>query len=82
MSSKPAQDSQGNTGTEDLTYNLVSILYHALQGAETYEMYIKDAEGSGNTDLAQFFRDVKEENARRAVRAKELLTRQLGQDSK
>lgn len=81
MSSKPTQDSQGNTGTEDLTYNLVSILYHALQGAETYDMYIKDAEGGGNQDLAQFFRDVKEENARRAARAKQLLTRQLGQDS-
>ena len=25
------------TGTRDTTYNLVSVLYHALQGAETYE---------------------------------------------
>jgi rubrerythrin len=80
MSSKPTQDSQGNTGTEDLTYNLVSILYHSLQGAETYDMYIKDAEGSGNQDLAQFFRDVKQENERRAERAKQLLAKQFGQD--
>lgn len=35
----------GNTGTRDETYDLVSILYHALQGAETYDQYIQDAQG-------------------------------------
>ncbi len=72
-------DSQGNTGTEDIHYNLVSILYHALQGAETYDQYIKDAEQGGNQDLAQFFREVKEENKKRAERAKQLLGQQLSQ---
>ena len=72
-------DSQGNTGTEDTHYNLVSILYHALQGAETYDQYIKDAEQGGNQDLAQFFREVKEENKKRAERAKQLLGQQLSQ---
>ncbi len=72
-------DSQGNTGTQDIHYNLVSILYHALQGAETYDQYIKDAEQGGNQDLAQFFREVKEENKKRAERAKQLLGQQLSQ---
>jgi hypothetical protein len=31
------------TGVRDEHYNLVSILYHALQGAETYDTYISDA---------------------------------------
>jgi hypothetical protein len=66
----------GNTGTEDVTYNLVSILYHALQGAETYDQYIQDAQG-GDQELAQFFRDVKQENQRRADRAKQILHRRL-----
>jgi hypothetical protein len=70
----------GNTGTGDVTYNLVSILYHALQGAETYEQYIADAQEDGDQDLAQFFSDIKEENKRRADRAKQLLGRRLGQD--
>ena len=70
----------GNTGTGDVTYNLVSILYHALQGSETYEMYIADAEEGGDQDLAQFFRDVKDENSRRAERAKQLLSKRLGQE--
>jgi rubrerythrin len=67
----------GNTGTRDVTYNLVSILYHALQGAETYDQYIQDAEQGGNQDLAQFFRDVKEQNRQRADRAKQLLGQRL-----
>ena len=72
-----AQASTGNTGTTDVTYNLVSILYHALQGAETYDQYISDAEQRNDKDLAQFFRDTKEENQRRADRAKQLLAQRL-----
>ena len=72
-------DSQGNTGTEDVHYNLISIAYHALQAAETIDMYIKDAEQSGQQDVAQFFREVKDENKRRADRAKQLLSQILCQ---
>jgi rubrerythrin len=66
-----------NPGTTDVNYNLVSILYHALQGAETYDQYIRDAEQRNDKDLAQFFRDTKEENQRRADRAKQLLAQRL-----
>jgi rubrerythrin len=69
--------STANPGTTDVTYNLVSILYHALQGAETYDQYIRDAEQRNDKDLAQFFRDTKEENQRRADRAKQLLAQRL-----
>jgi rubrerythrin len=72
-----AQTSTGDTGTTDVTYNLVSILYYALQGAETYDQYISDAEQKNDKDLAQFFRDTKEENQRRADRAKQLLAQRL-----
>jgi rubrerythrin len=72
-----AQASTGNTGTTDVTYNLISILYYALQGAETYDQYISDAEQGNDKDLAQFFRDTKEENQRRADRAKQLLAQRL-----
>jgi rubrerythrin len=69
--------STANPGTTDVNYNLVSILYHALQGAETYDQYIRDAEQKNDKDLAQFFRDTKEENQRRADRAKQLLAQRL-----
>lgn len=70
-------ESSGQTGTRDVTYNLISILYHALQGAETEDMYIRDAEQDGDQDLAQFFREVKDRNKQTADRGKELLGRRL-----
>ena len=80
MSANRSDDSQGDTGTRDTTYNLVSTIYHSLQGSETLAMYIADAEQQGDQELVQFFRDVKEENSRRADRAKQLLARYLGRD--
>jgi hypothetical protein len=72
---------KANTGTQNTTYNLLSIIYHALQGAETYEMYINDAEQSGDTELAQYFRDVRDQNVKRAERGKQLLAARLSQDA-
>jgi hypothetical protein len=46
------------TGTRNKEYNLVSVLYHALHGAETCEMYALDAEAAGNDNLASFLRNV------------------------
>ena len=71
-------NSQGNTGTQDVHYDLISIAYHALQAAETIDQYIQDAEQSGQQDVVQFFREVKEENTRRADRAKQLLGQVIG----
>ena len=65
------------TGTRDKHYDLISVLYHATQGAWNYDQYISDAEEEGDQDLAQFFRDVRQQNADRAQRAKELLKKRL-----
>ncbi len=78
MSAQRSDNSQGDTGTRDITYDLVSVIYHALQGAETTALYIADAEQEGNQELAQFFRTAKDEYQRRADEAKSLLTAHLG----
>ena len=70
---------QSKTGTSNVYYNLVSIMYHALNGAQTYDTYISDAEQSGDNELAQFFRAVQQEDQRRAERAKQLLVQRAGQ---
>ena len=64
-------------GTSDVSYNLISVAYHALQGAETYGIYANDAEQDGNRDLADFFRRIQEESLKRADEAKGLLQRHL-----
>ena len=79
MSRNVNDESQGDTGTRDITYDLISTAYHLLQGAETAALYIEDAEQEGNQELAQFFRETKDEYTRRANQAKQLLARQLGQ---
>jgi hypothetical protein len=61
------------TGTRDEHYNLVSVLYHALHGAETTEAYILDAEAAGDERLATFFSEVQVTHREMAERAKELL---------
>jgi len=65
------------TGTADEHYNLVSVLYHALQGAEACGTYIEDAEEAGDQELVDFFEEVQEENRVRAERAKELMMKRL-----
>ena len=78
MSAQRSDNSQGDTGTRDITYDLVSVIYHALQGAETTALYIADAEQEGNEELAAFFREAKDEYQRRGDRAKQLLATHLG----
>lgn len=72
------REGTGNTGTSDIHYNIISVLYNALQAAETIDKYIDDAQGSGDEQIVQFFQEVKQENTRRADRAKQLLAQQLG----
>ena len=68
-----------STGARDVEYNLISIAYHALQGAETMDQYVSDAERSGDQELAKFFRDTQQQNRQLAQRARELLRRQVNQ---
>ncbi len=61
------------TGTRDEHYNLVSVLYHALKGADNCDHYALDAEAAGNERLAAFFREAQGEQMLLAERAKQLL---------
>ncbi len=61
------------TGTRDEHYNLISVLYHALHGAENCKMYAVDAEAAGETDLANFFRNAQATQRQLAEQAKERL---------
>jgi len=62
------------TGTRDEHYNLVSVLYHALQGADTCDKYTLDAEAEGKQDLASFIRTAQRSNTELADQAKKLLS--------
>lgn len=67
-----------STGASDVTYGLTSVLYHPLQGAETYAAYMDDAERLGDQEAARFFQGAQQEEMRRADRAKGLLRARIG----
>lgn len=59
--------------TEDQVFGLVSVLYHALQGAQACEQYTDDAERAGDDELVKFFEECRVAQNERALRAKQLL---------
>jgi hypothetical protein len=65
------------TGVRDEVYNIVSLLYHAVQGSETCMQYLQDAQDTGDQKLVQFFQEVQECHRHLATRAKEVLAQCL-----
>ena len=61
------------TGISNARFNLVSVLYYALEGGATYDKYIQDAEQEGDQELTDFFRQVQQQDSQRAQQAKSLL---------
>ena len=56
----------GETGFDDLTFDLVSVQYHALKAGHDYGQYVRDAENAGKQEIADFFRKVMSEDSDRA----------------
>jgi hypothetical protein len=50
------------------------VLFHALEGGASYDTYIEDSEREGDQELADFFMQVRDEDAMRADEAQKLLT--------
>lgn len=55
-------NAQRVTGTRDEHYDLISVLYHTMQEAETLQTYIDDARSAGDNDLAGFFEEVQQQD--------------------
>jgi hypothetical protein len=66
---------QQATGTSDPTYNLISVVYHALQGAETIQDYLDD--GGSDEELLNYFRQVQQGYRRAAEMGKQLLVTRI-----
>ena len=72
-----AEAGEQATGNKDENYDVISVLYHCLQGASEIGQYIQDAEESGDQELVDFFRDYQETQRDLAERAKNLLGARL-----
>ena len=63
------------TGISDTLYDLTSVFYNAAKGGQVYSKYIDDAAREGDEELVEFFKDVQQQDAWRAQKAKTLISR-------
>jgi rubrerythrin len=71
----------GETGFDDVTFDLISLQYHSLKAGHDYGQYVRDARNAGKDDIAKFFEEVMAEDSRRAHRCHELLAGLGGTDN-
>ncbi len=64
---------QQKTSSSNTTFNLVSVLYHALEEAQTTTAYIQDAQQQNHQQLVSFFQEIQQQANSRAQRAHQLL---------
>jgi hypothetical protein len=63
----------GETGFDDVAYDLVSVQYHSLKAGHDYGQYVRDAKNAGRDDIASFFEEVMAQDSKRAERCHEFL---------
>jgi hypothetical protein len=72
-----AMAGERETGASNVEYNLVSVLYHTLHGAENLTKYEQDAVQAGDHETAQLFREMREADRERGQRLRMLLGKRI-----
>lgn len=67
----------GQTGFDDVTFDLISVQYHSLKAGHDYAQCVRDARNAGQEEIAAFFEEVMAQDAERARKCHEFL-RELG----
>jgi hypothetical protein len=70
----------GETGFGDVMFDLISVQYHSLKAGHDYGQYVRDAENGGYSDVADFFKQVMEDDSRRAAQCHEFLEKLAHQE--
>ena len=68
----------GETGFDDVSFDLISVQYHSLRAGHDYGQYVRDAKNAGLDDIAAFFEQVMAEDSERARRCHEFLAQITG----
>lgn len=63
----------GETGFDDVTFDLISVQYHSLKAGHDYGQYVRDAKNAGLDDIASFFEQVMAEDSDRAAKCHRFL---------
>ena len=73
-----SQDNSQETGTKNETYDVISILYHALKGAENCQVFIQDAKEG---PIRDFIQQALQAQRQLADQGKEVLQKSLQNDT-
>ena len=73
-----SQDQSQQTGTRNDTYDVIAVLYHALQGAENCQTYLKDAQDG---EIRDFFQQALQAQRQLADHGKQVLQQLLQKDT-
>lgn len=71
----------GETGFDDVTFDLISVQYHSLKAGHDYGQYVRDARNAGKEEIASFFEQVMAQDAERAHKCHEFLQELGGTDN-
>jgi hypothetical protein len=63
----------GETGFDDVMFDLVSVQYHSLKAGHDYGQYVRDAKNAGRDDIASFFEEVMSQDSDRVQRCHRFL---------
>lgn len=71
----------GQTGFDDVTYDLFSVQYHTLKAGHDYGQYVRDARNEEQKEIAGLFEQVTAEDSQRAHQCHEFLAQLGGTDN-
>ncbi len=63
----------GQTGFDDVTFDLISVQYHSLKAGHDYGQYVRDARNADRADIAEFFEQVMRQDSERAQKCHQFL---------
>lgn len=76
MSGTGGSGSSGNFPLDNLTYNLVTILYEKSKGLEAYDKYMRDAQG--NQEISQLLQQLRQQDEQTIRQLQQHLAQMLG----
>ncbi len=68
----------GETGFDDVSFDLISLQYHSLEAGHDYGQYVRDARNAGRDGIASFFEEVMSQDSERASRCHAFLSELAG----
>jgi rubrerythrin len=71
----------GETGFDDVSFDLISVQYHSLKAGHDYGQYVRDARNGGYDDIAEFFEQVMQQDSDRAARCHQFLRQLEGKET-